>query len=245
MFLLLDVSSNADQMGVSLGNAIQVERDHLGGARLRTVGEELTGTPSGNDLQLQILNMDVVVSAQNLRAVTLPQISWEPILNIPLAIEGSPDNKIDLVSKLNHIGVAVFQLQGEGCLGISREIAERRIQFPSPEELTLDPTPPLKLEAGLRVGFYFNEVLSIPTDLTQLRWCASPRRPPQKNVTGLSSTLANTFLSDTDPGVRKWGLQTLEVAAPQGIRPSVEKIMKDDPDPALRDLARRIIDRIK
>jgi hypothetical protein len=66
-----------------------------------------------------------------------------------------------------------------------------------------------------------------------------------KNVTGLSSTLANTFLSDTDPGVRKWGLQTLEVAAPQGIRPSVEKIMKDDPDPALRDLARRIIDRIK
>jgi hypothetical protein len=42
------------------------------------------------------------------------------------------------------------------------------IQFPSPEELTLDPTPPLKLEAGLKVGFYFNEVLSIPTDLKQL-----------------------------------------------------------------------------
>jgi len=42
------------------------------------------------------------------------------------------------------------------------------IQFPTPEELTVDPTPPLKLEAGLKVGFYFNEVLSIPTDLTQL-----------------------------------------------------------------------------
>ena len=42
------------------------------------------------------------------------------------------------------------------------------IQFPSPEELTIDPTPPLKLEAGLKVGFYFNEVLSIPTDLKQL-----------------------------------------------------------------------------
>jgi hypothetical protein len=42
------------------------------------------------------------------------------------------------------------------------------IKFPSPEELTLDPTPPLKLEAGLKVGFYFNEVLSIPTDIKQL-----------------------------------------------------------------------------
>jgi hypothetical protein len=42
------------------------------------------------------------------------------------------------------------------------------IKFPSPEELTLEPNPPLKLEAGLRVGFYFNEMLSIPTDLKQL-----------------------------------------------------------------------------
>jgi len=66
-----------------------------------------------------------------------------------------------------------------------------------------------------------------------------------KNVAGLSSTLANTFLNDTDPGVRKWGLRTIEVAAPQGIRPSVEKMMTDDPEPALRDLARKVIDRIK
>jgi hypothetical protein len=42
------------------------------------------------------------------------------------------------------------------------------IKFPSPEELTLNPNPPMKLEAGLKVGFYFNEVLSIPTDLKQL-----------------------------------------------------------------------------
>jgi hypothetical protein len=42
------------------------------------------------------------------------------------------------------------------------------IKFPSPEQLTLNPNPPLKLEAGLRVGFYFNEVLAIPTDLKQL-----------------------------------------------------------------------------
>ena len=42
------------------------------------------------------------------------------------------------------------------------------IKFPSPLQLTLNPNPPLKLEAGLKVGFYFNEVLSIPTDLKQL-----------------------------------------------------------------------------
>jgi hypothetical protein len=42
------------------------------------------------------------------------------------------------------------------------------IKFPSPEELTIDPNPPLKLEAGIKVGFYFNEVISIPTDLKQL-----------------------------------------------------------------------------
>jgi hypothetical protein len=42
------------------------------------------------------------------------------------------------------------------------------IRFPSPLQLTLNPNPPLKLEAGLKVGFYFNEMLSIPTDLKQL-----------------------------------------------------------------------------
>ena len=89
-FMLLDVSSNADQMGVSLGNFVQVERDPLGDAKLRTVAAAPVGAPIGNDFPLQILNMDVVASAQNLRAVTLPQISWEPILNIPLAFAFDP-----------------------------------------------------------------------------------------------------------------------------------------------------------
>ena len=88
--MLLDVSSNADQMGVSLGNVVQVERDPLGDAKLRTVATAPAGVPIGNDFPLQILNMDVVASAQNLRAVTLPQISWEPILNIPLAFAVRP-----------------------------------------------------------------------------------------------------------------------------------------------------------
>ncbi len=65
-----------------------------------------------------------------------------------------------------------------------------------------------------------------------------------RNVTGLSSTLANMFLEDTVAGVRKWGLRALEVAQPQGIRASVERIMNNDPDPLLREQARKAIDRL-
>jgi hypothetical protein len=42
------------------------------------------------------------------------------------------------------------------------------IKFPSPVQLSINPNPPLKLEAGLKVGFYFNEVISIQSDLKQL-----------------------------------------------------------------------------
>jgi len=90
VFMLLDVSSNADQMGVSLGNVIQVERDPLGDTKLRTVSGLTASVPTGNDFQLQVLNMDVVGSAQNLRAFTLPQVSWEPVLNIPRAFAFDP-----------------------------------------------------------------------------------------------------------------------------------------------------------
>jgi hypothetical protein len=108
VFMLLDVSSNADQMGVSLGNAIQVEHDPLGDTKLRTVSTAIQGaTVSGDNLALQIDNMDVVVSAQNLRAVTLPQISWEPIFNIPLPFAFDPDDAITTTP-----GVLVYDNDG-------------------------------------------------------------------------------------------------------------------------------------
>jgi hypothetical protein len=101
-FLLLDISSNADQMGVSLGSAIRVERGQNGETSLRTVFANLDVTgASGGASGLQIDNMDVVASATNLRAVTLPQISWEPFLNIPLAVESvDPDDLITVVPGL-------------------------------------------------------------------------------------------------------------------------------------------------
>jgi hypothetical protein len=42
------------------------------------------------------------------------------------------------------------------------------IKFPSPAVLLANPNPPLKLEAGLKVGFYFNSVMKIPTNVEQL-----------------------------------------------------------------------------
>ena len=87
-FMLLDVSSNADQMGVSLGTAIQVGRDERGNTNLRTVDATVSTVPTGGaNMALQIDNMDVVGIGRTLRAVTLPQVSWEPISNIPLPVE--------------------------------------------------------------------------------------------------------------------------------------------------------------
>src|SRR5437899_10835190 len=66
-----------------------------------------------------------------------------------------------------------------------------------------------------------------------------------KNLTDMTASLANTFLDDVDPGVRKWGLRSLELNPPSGIKTKVEKIMKDDPDSVLREQARKVVDRLQ
>jgi hypothetical protein len=92
LLMLLDVSSRADQMGVTLGPSIVVDRDERGETKLRTTRTTLFGTTSSTTgLPLQIMNMDVVTTARHVRAAMLPQISWEPVWNVPLPIEGSPD----------------------------------------------------------------------------------------------------------------------------------------------------------
>jgi hypothetical protein len=130
LFMLLDVSSNADQMGVSLGNALQVEDDSSGNTRLRTVSTPIQGATIGNEnLQLQILNMDVVVSAQNLRAFTLPQISWEPIFNIPLLFVPDPNDAITTTP-----GLLVYDNDG----------IPTRIVSQSPYQVPIAPLPVTK-----------------------------------------------------------------------------------------------------
>ncbi|HKR85576.1 MAG TPA: hypothetical protein VJS37_15565 [Terriglobales bacterium] len=131
IFVLLDVSSNADQMGVSLGTAIRVEHDRLKGSTLRTADAAWAGSIVSKDFPLQILNMDVVASAQNLRAFTLPQISWEPVLNIPLAVEGGPqwDDTITTTP-----GLVVYDNDG----------IPTRIASESPYPVPIEPLPVTK-----------------------------------------------------------------------------------------------------
>ncbi|HTL07485.1 MAG TPA: hypothetical protein VL307_04475 [Chitinophagaceae bacterium] len=114
-FMLLDVSSNADQMGVSFGAAIRVERNQRGDVVLgrpeHTVDSMLAGRAAAvPEMPLQIDNMDVVSTATNLRAVTLPQISWEPVVNVPLKLEGNALPADDLITYTP--GLVVYENDG-------------------------------------------------------------------------------------------------------------------------------------
>ncbi len=80
LFSLLDVSTNADLLGVSFNNVFGSTR--LG--MVRTFG--VTGA-----FPLQVQGMDVVSSGSNVRAFTVPEISWEPVINTaPRALPGDP-----------------------------------------------------------------------------------------------------------------------------------------------------------
>ncbi|WEK20631.1 MAG: hypothetical protein P0Y49_05705 [Candidatus Pedobacter colombiensis] len=77
-FTLLDVSSNANQMGVAYaGN----KRENL--SFLRKMGVVFgADQESGQVFPLQMSGLDVVTQGYNVRAFTVPQISWEPLLNL-------------------------------------------------------------------------------------------------------------------------------------------------------------------
>ncbi|MCI0524176.1 MAG: hypothetical protein L0Y75_02845 [Acidobacteria bacterium] len=83
-FALLDVSTNADLLGISFG----VFND-------RRVAMVTTLAPVGSAVfPIQAQGMDVVSSGANVRAFTVPQISWEPVINLTppdLPNSGDPD----------------------------------------------------------------------------------------------------------------------------------------------------------
>jgi hypothetical protein len=82
LFALLDVSTQADLFGVSFSG--------LGGERF--VAERTYAVaPASAAFPLQVEGMDVVSQGKNVRAFTVPQISWEPVLNTaPHVLPGDP-----------------------------------------------------------------------------------------------------------------------------------------------------------
>lgn len=82
LFALLDVSTNADLCGVSF--------DWLYG-RDQLVTTHVPVATSGSSFPVQVEGMDVVSQGRNVRVFTVPQISWEPLINLsPKVVAGDP-----------------------------------------------------------------------------------------------------------------------------------------------------------
>lgn len=80
-FALLDVSTNADLMGVSLGFA----NDDFIFRRTHTVKEEIKGNP------ISINGLDVQATSRLVQVFALPQISWEPMINLSEVTNATQD----------------------------------------------------------------------------------------------------------------------------------------------------------
>ncbi len=82
MFALLDVSSRANQMGVSFQATYSREGNIAGNDRLEMYKTYDVAATTDNNFPLQIEGMNVVTQNRNVKAFTLPQISWEPVINL-------------------------------------------------------------------------------------------------------------------------------------------------------------------
>lgn len=82
LFALLDVSTNADLYGVSF---------NLLNERYGMVKTHVAAKANSTDFPFQVQGMEVVSQGHNVKAFTVPQISWEPIINLTQKyIQGDP-----------------------------------------------------------------------------------------------------------------------------------------------------------
>jgi hypothetical protein len=92
-FALLDVSSNANQMGVSFASLGDYRM-----AMMRTheaVPAEDSAAATDN-FPLQVRGMDVVAKSRLVRAFTTPIVSWEPVINLTPPEKGKADPPVPL-----------------------------------------------------------------------------------------------------------------------------------------------------
>jgi hypothetical protein len=82
LFTLLDVSTNADLLGVDIGF---VNDQYIFGETFQVEPLPASQNP------LAIVGMDVVASSRFVRIFASPQISWEPVLNITLPFNATND----------------------------------------------------------------------------------------------------------------------------------------------------------
>jgi hypothetical protein len=98
-FALLDVSSNANQMGVSFASLgasrVTMMRTHAA-VPAEQSGAAIEGFP------LQVQGMDVVARSPLVRAFTTPIVSWEPVINLTPPEEENGKKKFDPPVPLNY-----------------------------------------------------------------------------------------------------------------------------------------------
>jgi hypothetical protein len=90
-FALLDVSTNADWMGVSMGwfdPQTVSDNDYV---FYQVYGAQQAGDQTQNLFPLQVQGLDLTAEGRFVRAFTVPQISWEPLVNLtPPQVPGDP-----------------------------------------------------------------------------------------------------------------------------------------------------------
>jgi len=85
-FALLDVSTNADLLGISFSVFDDQRMAMVTTHTAVSVTSQATAA-----FPLQVQGMDVVSRGMNVRAFTVPQISWEPVFNLtPPSVNGDP-----------------------------------------------------------------------------------------------------------------------------------------------------------
>ena len=77
-FSLVDVSSNANQMGISYAK----ENNLLQATIARKYKIDITGDTSATIFPIQVSGLDVITAGMNAQAFTVPAISWEPVFNL-------------------------------------------------------------------------------------------------------------------------------------------------------------------
>ena len=80
MFALLDVSTNADLYGISFNLFARGDT---------SVPTHVPANTVNSQFPIQVEGLDVVSTGQNVKAFTVPQISWEPVLNLSPPQPGS------------------------------------------------------------------------------------------------------------------------------------------------------------
>lgn len=88
-FALLDVSSNANQFGVSFAS---FGRDKLAMMRTHAVAPVNNDAVANLQFPIQVKGMDVVSPGIFAKVFTVPQISWEPVLNLTDPVTINPTN---------------------------------------------------------------------------------------------------------------------------------------------------------